>query len=1213
MEFKQCPQCGELFSREKWRKAASGEYQCWRCNNFFDVDAIENEASANHLEAEELAAIPNLLNNLEFLEAENRLEELTKKYPKNPKVYFLKVLAAHCINYIHDEDTDRKAEKWVPTLNNISAEPLSALTAYKMCLDLAKGEEKEHYLETFKFIEDKRQEVLDDYGSGKYTYDVFISTKVTEMDFSNPAHPVPLLANGEPVISSDAKLASSIYDQLRHDNPRLSVFYSEREKDAMAGQRFENVIFSALHTAKVFILVASDINHINWRWVRNEWKRYLYLMDPSQEGYKNRHIILVGNGLAKAELPYELKKREFIDFQANQMGALNLIKFVNTSLMSGQAYEKLKAKSFDTSVASLDRSALEAETLQTTTLGVSVVKLDAGVEKQAKFFIKNTKDDDPYARKDAFARLKDFSSKHPEVYAAKIQLLMEKTPFMDVDEYFGDAKNIADYPEVASQFLTLAEKEDAIKRLEQAAKGVCKLLAECASASRKSSDSLRIIRSVSKDLLHNNLANLSKATTNAYLKQFAALIDSHPANCDDQTLIEEYLYLHLYCTDKDPEKYVAERSRLLYRFEKASIADYLINEILRIDPGNYNAIWVGLVRNLTGSTATVEHYLDNVRAELYADEAPKKSYLSGPSVAGNKKMLEAFNSLFLYSPKEKKATYLQAFLLTLVLQKSTCDYQGGKGEGDEALSGYDLFKKYVAFDMSLAAPYCPTKESLKSYYERLRYDAFALKKDSKITALDEALCAFAVKLHENGQYSLAIDVYNLYLAQQTGIGYLDTIVIRYYATLAGSNCASPEDLIYSPQKFDYEAIGFDLSVYEGREYDAFGKFMSHLERDRSKYQATYDEVKKIFTLRPAACFSALPKLEECQREIEEKFKAVEDSGVSKELIDTLRKDLDSELSTLRTEVKGITAAKKTIDKCRPAVDKILKEHEAKTMAQGHGSHITYTTVAGNILSEEDEAKVRTDIKRVHEAAKQWGSAGEVDELAKWEKSALSATEVLSTIRKDKIAADAERERRIRHADSKREARARARSSFSRVAFTFLGIALPIACIVIEIFSGFLTALYSPLVNGELFRLEGRLGLEGLYDFITYSGSNIVYMISIVAISLLGSLCCTLAGGHMRRGGYRAMTFFSSLPVLPLLAYSALLLINGIYCIVILGLLNGLTCACLGSCTGDETNNCTVAAGTIGIGFGSLLHALIGIVASAVATLPKVIAGIKRGV
>ena len=463
MRFATCPNCGTPFTKTKWKEGEPGEFECPQCGQWYNVDAVENEENPRHQESADLLTIPNLLNNLEFREAENRLEELERKYPDNPKVYFLKVLAANCITYIPDESS-KGQEKWVPTLNNINSEPLSSLSSYKKCLELAKGEEKNRFVEVFDFIEKKRAEVLEDYQTGKYFYDVFISTKVSKLDFSNPANPVPVLdANGDAVQTEDAKLAAKIYHQLRHDNPKLRVFYSEQEKDQMVGQRFENVIFSALHSAKVFVLVASDINHINWRWVKNEWKRYLYLMDPSEEGYKNRHIILVGKGLAKTELPFELKKREFIDFERDEMGGpLNLLKFVNASLSLGENYEKLVAQTFDSSVATINQDAIQATQMQTTTLGASVQKVNIETEEEARYWIKQTHDDDRAARKDAFKDLKRFVDSHPEAYAARIHLLLEDTDYDDIGEYFSECENVYEKPEIAKEFFKLAEKEDAI-------------------------------------------------------------------------------------------------------------------------------------------------------------------------------------------------------------------------------------------------------------------------------------------------------------------------------------------------------------------------------------------------------------------------------------------------------------------------------------------------------------------------------------------------------------------------------------------------------------------------------------------------------------------------------------------------------------------------------------------------------------------------------
>ena len=1203
MRFTQCPYCGELFSKSTWRKTQQGEYECFRCGNCFDVDAIENEGSAKHQETEELAKIPNLLNNLDFHEAETRLEELAEKYPNNPKVYFLKVLAANCITYIRDESNE-ETERWIPTLNNINDEPLSSLSAYKRCLDLAEGEEKEHYKQTFDFIEKKRNEVLDDYKTGRYTYDVFISTKVSKLDFSNPANPVPVLDSvGDPIQTEDAKLASQIYDQLRHDNPRLRVFYSEREKDQMVGERFENVIFSALHSAKVFILVASDPNHINWRWVKNEWKRYLYLMDPSEEGYKNRHIILAGKSLATAELPFELKKREFIDFSTNPVASgIRLFNFVNTSLESGENYSRLVAKSFDSSVASINRSALEAEGLQSTTLGSNVQKVDADIEKKATYFIKKTKDTDRGARSEAFQTLKTFSKQHPEVYSAKIQLLLEKTDFLDINDYFSSLENIASEPEVAKQFLTLAEKNDAVERLEKVAKEITEALIDKDLAGDEE------VCSVFENFLQQNISYLKKATESALFKAFDERISKLPSNYGNARLVEDYFYLHLYHTNKDPEKYIEKRESLLYRFSNQKILDLLSESILRVDEGNVNVNWIQIVTKINGKVMDIDGFLKLGRDAIAKGTAA--SFFGGEAVVGNKMLLDRFGKLFLYAPKESKGKYLYAFLLTLTQQKETYTFQGGESQDDANLSGFDLFKKYIGFDMSVVTPYTPKQKTLREYYTSLQEDAFALKSKDKIIPLDELLCYFGVKLHKNGQFNLARDVYNLYLAQQSKITYLDTIMIRYYQTLADSNCIDPEEIIYSSQKFDCDPIGIDLVDYEGEEYDDFSTYMTHKERDRAKYQATYDEVKRIYTLRPGATFSALSKLEQAQKEIDKKFVEIKTAGVSQELIDTLKKDLNSELSTLDKEIKGLKNAKKNAQ--------AIAGSKSPSEVAGR----LYDSAGGSVSDKRDQANKKVDqYVKIYE---QWGDAAEFDAAKRF------ASEVKVEI--NKIASGEDRAQKAQSKQRAAVARAAHRrekaAEFGEAAVTgarvFLRILLALvivglvgASLYFQYSSGYISALFAPLINGELFQIDSSASavLTGLWDAF-----QVPTFLLALAMALVGGwlifwftrICgITPINIIMKVVGFLSMA--------PSIAYGVILVIDGVYTAIILGLLNCLTCACFGDmCTTCESacdicmncGSCSDCAGcdqmgaathALGQGLLTMLQGLLLVIISGVAT------------
>lgn len=1172
MRFTQCPVCGELFSKTTWKKTEAGEYKCWRCDNCFDVEAIENEAHAHHEEAEEILSIPNLLNNLEFHEAEKKLAELEEKYPQNPKVYFYKVLAANCITYIKDESRTGE-EKWIPTLNNISAEPLSSLSAYKRCLEVAQGEEKDHYKATFDFIESKRNEVLEDYSTGKYNYDVFISTKVSKLDFSNPAQPVPVLdANGDSVVTDDAKLASQIYDKLRHDNPRLRVFYSEREKEEMAGQRFENVIFSALHSAKVFILVANDINHVNWRWVKNEWKRYLYLMDPSEEGYKNRHIILVGKGLAKAELPFELKKREFVDFGHDPIaGPLTLIKFVETSLHSGDEYEKLVAQSFDSSVASLNSEAIELTQMQTTSLGATVKEVDVKVEEESRYWIKQTDDDEPSARKDAFAELRKFVERNPDAYNAKIHLLLEDTDFTDIDEYFCTCFNVYTYPKIAEGFFKMAKKEDAIARLESFSDVLCDAVTKYSWE-----DLFRLVKAADLTVA-KNLGYLSKETLKKLFNTYDQRIESLPKDFNDLSFLRQYFDLHLFFTNKDPKKYVARREQLLFRFEDPKIIQWISDSILKVDQGNVSVLWSTISSSIFGKVTSLKDYIAFTH---------QKDIFTKEDLVGNQNLLDCFGKIFLYAPKDDKGQYLYAFLSTLLVQEKTYSFQGAEGEGDSSLSGYALFKKYIGFDLSGVTLKLPTPLPLEAYYKNISPDAYRLKKEDKIIPLDELLCQFAVKLHKRGQFALAIDLYQTYLAQQSSINYIDTLMIRYYQTLAEVGCINPEEVTTSSQKFDCVSIGVALANYDGKEYDAFRKFITHLERDRASYHSTYDSLKQVFTLRPKAVFPSLTSLKNCQKKFNEQFAALKERGTAERVITALKDDLSNESATLSEEISGLEKAKANLKRIRST-----NSEEPFTSARN--------------LYERDRFNANAKIDEYLKIYEQWGDAEQIEEAKQWCEQAKQALAGLF--------ADSAREKKAKDLKTKKQLKKRGRAN--ALGFTFfwsLPLLLLLTSLGLQVFKGFIPDLYYPFYSGRFFfwnisfgddavsLVYGHEGLLRIFKaYVDPKGIDSV----IGSMGLMDIISFALTFGLIPIGSLlgrtnKTIAVFSFIAVAPLALFGAGLIIAGLLTLVALTLSCGFEFLCASCFTGNN------ASGAGPITWILIGLALIGV--SALLILPTII-------
>ncbi|MBP5217003.1 MAG: TIR domain-containing protein [Bacilli bacterium] len=1169
MRFSQCPYCGTAFSRTIWRHTEQAEYECPQCGNCYDVEAFENEGNAKHQESEDILAIPNLLNNLEFHDAEKRLEELEKKYPDNPKVFFLKVLAANCITYIPDESS-KNVQRWIPTLNNINEEPLSSMSAYKKCLELAKGDEKEHFQKTFDFIEKKRAEVLEDYSTGKYNYDVFISTKVSKLDFSNPANPVPVLDSvGDPIPTEDAKLASQIYDQLRHDNPRLRVFYSEREKDQMAGQRFENVIFSALHSAKAFILVANDINHINWRWVKNEWKRYLYLMDPSEEGYKNRHIIVAGKGLAKTELPFELKNRQFVDFGRDAIsGPLTLIQFVNTSLQSGLTYERMTAKTFDSSVAVIDQNAIQATQMQSARLGAEAKEINIEVEEEARYWIKQTNDDEESARWDAFRDLRSFVEKHPDAYAAKIHLLLDQTPFRNIDDYFSRCENVYNKPEIAKEFFNLAKKEDAVARLDSFGRQ----LAEAVKAYAEK-DLGKLVKAAEVTIAPN-LAYLSKDRLKEVFDSYDRRVERLSRGFQDLTFISQYFDLHLFYTNKDPKKYISTRERLLFSYDDPKIVRWISDSIIKVDRGNVTVLWTKITQSLFGKILTIAEFCE------LAHEHPEE--LKG-DLAGNKAVLDLFGSLFLYAPQEDKCHYLYSFLSVLIAQEKTYAYQGSEAKGDEGLSGYDLFKKYIGFDLSGLSAHLNKPRDLEYYYEAIRGDAYLLKTENKITPVDEFLCRFGVELHKHGQFNLATDIYNMYLAQQSSATYIDTLMIRYYQILAESGCISPDEVAFSSQKFDCISIGVALAKYDEEEYDEFRNYITHLERDRARYQASYESLKKVFTMRPKATLSALASLIEVQNEFNRQFKSLKEGGTPDRIVNALKNDLSSEAKTLQEEIDGLTKATEKIKIVRgkdqsaheavirmyskaqyATIDKAASQPKSKDVLNSSAYYSPVPIAPNNQLWGSPYAFVKCELEEYYRLYEQWGDAGEVAEAKQGYQEALEELQK----KEAEVRAEIQADRKQREKQRRKEAGKRRHAKEATIIFLVIfPILLCLLSLFMQVFQSYIVDLYRPLYTDKLSfwhifgtNVDAFAGLwdwghEGLlsifnrgsfefFDFILLFNEDNFLLFTIIAFA--GTFGAILIASWLGFAGRsRVVAIFTFIAVAPLAAYGVVLIAMGL--------------------------------------------------------------------
>ena len=81
------------------------------------------------------------------------------------------------------------------------------------------------------------------------------------------------------------------------------VFFSEKTLENRIGSEYEPIIFKALHTAKIFILVGTSKENVDSAWVRNEWARFIDRIRNNEEGLNSACFIPVFKDMSPYDMP----------------------------------------------------------------------------------------------------------------------------------------------------------------------------------------------------------------------------------------------------------------------------------------------------------------------------------------------------------------------------------------------------------------------------------------------------------------------------------------------------------------------------------------------------------------------------------------------------------------------------------------------------------------------------------------------------------------------------------------------------------------------------------------------------------------------------------------------------------------------------------------------------------------------------------------------
>ncbi len=247
---------------------------------------------------ENLQALFNRANVLriksEFDKAADIYEKILQTDETEAEAYWGLILCKYGIEYVEDPATYKR----IPTCHRASYDAVTTDEDYKNALKYADAVQREIYEAEAAKIEEIQKGILA-IAQKESPYDVFICYKETD-DSGNR--------------TQDSVIGNDIYYQLTHEG--FKVFYAAISLEDKLGSEYEPVIFSALNTAKVMLVLGTKPEYFNAVWVKNEWSRYLKIMK------KDRSRLMIP--CYKDMDPYELPD-EFAHLQAQNMGKIGFI------------------------------------------------------------------------------------------------------------------------------------------------------------------------------------------------------------------------------------------------------------------------------------------------------------------------------------------------------------------------------------------------------------------------------------------------------------------------------------------------------------------------------------------------------------------------------------------------------------------------------------------------------------------------------------------------------------------------------------------------------------------------------------------------------------------------------------------------------------------------------------------------------------------------
>lgn len=220
-----------------------------------------------------------LRQNNEFDKALATYEDILKEDNCDAEAHWGLVLSKYGIEYVLDPTTQER----IPTCHRTQTQSILSDPDYLAALEHSDIEAQRVIENEAKRINKIQTRTLE-ISQKEEPYDIFICYKETDE-----------LGNR----TEDSTIAQELYYELKKKGYR--VFFARKTLESKLGTEYEPIIFAALNSAKVMIVLGTKAEHFNAVWVKNEWSRFIHM---SKDAHKT--IIPAYRGILPYELPAEL-------------------------------------------------------------------------------------------------------------------------------------------------------------------------------------------------------------------------------------------------------------------------------------------------------------------------------------------------------------------------------------------------------------------------------------------------------------------------------------------------------------------------------------------------------------------------------------------------------------------------------------------------------------------------------------------------------------------------------------------------------------------------------------------------------------------------------------------------------------------------------------------------------------------------------------------